>query len=178
MEFLISIIWFLLPAGFSNMSPVLFKKINFLNKPVDFGKKWFDGKFIFGKNKTYRGFFFGTLVAIFVLYLQVLVYPEMKNFSFFDYSQVNIFLLGFLFGFGALLGDLIESFLKRRVGVESGQSWMPWDQIDWVLGALILTYPILKLDWKIYLFSILIWGILHPVVNLIGYWLKIKKNKF
>ena len=159
------------------MSPVLFKWTNFLNKPVDLGKKY-NNKFLFGKNKTYRGFFFGTITGMIAFYLQVLLYPYVSEYTFFDYTEVNILIIGFLFGFGALLGDLVESFFKRRIGIESGKSWPVFDQIDWILGSLILTYPVLKLDWNIYFYIILIWGILHPVINLIGYWIGIKKNKF
>jgi CDP-2,3-bis-(O-geranylgeranyl)-sn-glycerol synthase len=39
---------------------------------------------------------------------------------------------------GALFGDIVESFFKRRIGKERGESWYPFDQLDFVLGALIL----------------------------------------
>jgi len=55
-------------------------------------------------------------------YLQVLLYPYVSEYTFFDYTEVNILIIGFLFGFGALLGDLVESFFKRRIGIESGKS--------------------------------------------------------
>jgi len=178
MEIILKILWLILPAGVANMSPVLFKWINFLNKPVDFGFKTKDEKFLFGKNKTYRGFFFGTLLGILIFYIQVRLYSFAQEYTFFDYTKVNWFLIGFLLSFGALLGDLIESFFKRRVGIESGKEWIPFDQIDWILGALFLLSFQIWLGWKIFFLTILIWGILHPIVNLIGYWLKIKKNKF
>jgi|SRR3989344_5760234 len=174
---IITTFWFFLPAGIANMSPVLFKFLNFFNYPID-SNKTFLGRPMFGKNKTYRGFFFGILMAILTVYIQRLLYPFMINYSFVDYTQINIFLLGFLFGFGALLGDLIESFFKRQLDIEPGKSFIPFDQIDWILGAIILVNIYISLNLEITIMSLVIFGLLHPMINLIGYALKIKKNKF
>src|SRR5437773_6411567 len=50
-------------------------------------------------------------------------------------------LLGVLFGAGAMAGDSAKSFFKRRLGVEPGRPWIPFDQLDFVLGALVLVAP-------------------------------------
>jgi CDP-2,3-bis-(O-geranylgeranyl)-sn-glycerol synthase len=170
--------WFLLPAGFANMAPVLFKNINFLNYPIDFDKS-FHGRPIFGHNKTFRGFFFGILTAILIVYLQSLLNPYLDpTFSLVDYNQTNIFILGFLLGFGALLGDLVKSFFKRRANIEPGESWMPFDQIDWVLGALLVTSIYIVPSLNIILISLILFSILHIVINYLGYTIGIKRNKF
>jgi CDP-2,3-bis-(O-geranylgeranyl)-sn-glycerol synthase len=44
--------------------------------------------------------------------------------------------------FGALLGDIIESFFKRRVGRKRGEDWIPFDQIDFILGVLFFSFLI------------------------------------
>ena len=169
--------YLLLPAAFGNMAPVLFKWIPFLNIPVDLNNT-FRGKPIFGKNKTYRGFLFGTLTAIFIVYLQQIFYTQTQALTVVDYSQINILLLGFLMGFGALLGDLIESFFKRQVGIGSGKPWFPFDQIDWVLGSLLISSLYISHSREIIIVSIILFGLLHPLVNLVGYYLGIKSNKF
>lgn len=166
--------WFFLPAGFANMAPVFFKKINFLNYPMDFNKS-FRGKPIFGQNKTFRGFFFGILTAILIVYLQPLVYPETQILN---YSDVNLILLGLVLGAGALLGDLIKSFIKRQLDIQPGQPWMPFDQMDWILGASLLTLLYIRLDLSVILTSIILFTVLHPIVNYIGYAIGIKSNKF
>ena len=97
-------LYLMLPAYFANMAPVFFKKVNFLNYPVDFGKK-IKGKRILGSHKTFRGFFFGIILAIIVAYVQSLISAEV---ALVDYS--NWALIGFLLGFGALLGDSVKSF--------------------------------------------------------------------
>jgi CDP-2,3-bis-(O-geranylgeranyl)-sn-glycerol synthase len=163
--------WLLLPAGFANMAPVLFKRIDFLNYPVDFNKKLF-GKPILGANKTFRGFFFGTIIGIIVVYLESLFALD----NFVGYS--NIILIGFLLGFGALFGDLVKSFFKRQMNIQPGKSFIPFDQIDWVVGSLVFISFYSIVSWQIILTSILLFGLLHPIINLVGYWMKLKKNKF
>lgn len=177
-DLLLKTLWLLLPAGIANMSPVLVKWIPFLNVPVDCGIQ-VRKRPLFGKNKTYRGFLFGTLMAIAVVYLQTLLSEPMRTYSILNYTKINVWHVGFLLGFGALLGDMIESFFKRQIGVTPGSSWPPFDQIDWILGGLVFVHFFSQpLHWSIWITGIVGFGAIHPLVNLIGYFLKIKKNKF
>ena len=177
LELIIKTFWFLLPAAVANMSPVIFKWVPFLNYPVDFNYS-FKGKPLFGKHKTYRGFLFGVLMAILVVYLQRHFYLSTISISVIDYRQVNLVLLGFLFGFGALFGDMIESFFKRQIGIKSGKSWAPFDQTDWIIGSILMVNLYINISWSIIILSVIIFGLLHPLVNVIGYLLKIKKTLF
>ena len=174
---LVKIFWFFLPAGAANMSPVIFKFVNFLNYPVDFNKK-LNSKPIFGENKTYRGLFFGIVSSILFVFLQTIIYPETKFISLINYSSINFLAFGFFLGFGALFGDLIKSFLKRQFNIPPGKPWVPFDQIDWILGAIMFIYFYVPISLKEITAAIIIFGILHPAVNFIGYLLKIKENKF
>lgn len=176
-ELLIKTFWLLLPAGIANMAPVLFKWVPLLDYPIDLNLK-FREKPLFGKNKTYRGFLFGTLIAIVIVYLQQLFYLQTKSITLIDYSKINIFLLGFSLGFGALFGDLIKSFFKRQIGIDSGKHWIPFDQIDWIIGAFIFMIFYIPISLKYFWVAIIFFGLLHPIINLIGYYLGIKKNKF
>ena len=85
-------------------------------------------------------------------------------------------LIGFLMGFGALLGDLIKSFFKRRISIKPGGKFVPFDQTDFVIGALALTMLFFKLSWQVFLLSLLLSFILHIIVNHISYWLKIRNE--
>ena len=49
--FLLKILYFMSPAYFANMAPVIFRKFNFLAIPIDFGKK-INNKPLLGKTKT------------------------------------------------------------------------------------------------------------------------------
>ena len=174
---LVKIIWFFLPAAIANMSPVLFKWVKFLDYPIDFNKTCF-GKPLLGKNKTFRGILFGILLAILFVYIQVILYPFTKEICLINYNNINFILLGFLLGFGALFGDSVKSFFKRQLNIKPGKSWIPFDQVDWIIGAILFSIFYVALSLYDVIFAIIIFGVLHPIVNLIGYFLKIKKNKF
>ncbi|MFQ5475379.1 MAG: CDP-archaeol synthase [Candidatus Nanoarchaeia archaeon] len=169
--------WLLAPAGVANMAPVLFKWLPFFDVPVDFGKN-LRGHRIFGSHKTWRGLLVGILAGIFVVYLQRLLHPFTQSISLIDYTTINIFILGFLMGFGALFGDLIESFFKRQISIKPGKPWMPWDQVDWVIGSLVFMSFYVHISLALAIASIILYGLLHILINLIGYWLRIKKTKF
>jgi CDP-2,3-bis-(O-geranylgeranyl)-sn-glycerol synthase len=170
----------MLPAAIANMMPVFARKINFLNISVDFDKKWFDNKPIFGNHKTYRGFFFGILGAIGVAYLQSLLYQYQffKEISLFNYNETSFFIIGFLFGFGVLFGDLIKSFFKRRMSIKSGDSFFPWDQLDLVIGAIVFISIIEIPPWQMVLFYLIAGPLFHVLFNHIGYWLGIREVKW
>jgi CDP-2,3-bis-(O-geranylgeranyl)-sn-glycerol synthase len=180
--------YFLVPAYFANMAPPLAKKFNILESlatPVDKGKKLRDDKHLFGANKTYRGFIVGMIGGALGGLLQLLLY----NVSFFHKISISgilydnlLFMVcfGALMGFGAIFGDLAESFFKRRLGVEPGKSLLPWDQIDLVFGAYLLAFPIVYalLSWKLFLCSILVTFFLHVLTNHIAYYLHIRREKW
>jgi len=167
---LIQVFWLFLPAGFANMAPIIFKKINFLNKPIN--------KQLFGANKTYRGFFFGILSAIIIVYIQISVSNYIpREYILISYTTTNAIFIGFLLGFGALFGDLIKSFFKRRKGIKSGEPWVIADQIDWIIGAVIFLNFYAPLSLSINIMAIIIFSIFHPLIRYVGYLLKIADKK-
>jgi CDP-2,3-bis-(O-geranylgeranyl)-sn-glycerol synthase len=131
--------------------------LEFLNIPVDFNLKWF-GKPLFGSHKTIRGYvigvFCGTFLAVYLNYFT----------KFWTLEQALI--LGFLVSFGSLLGDTIKSFFKRRAGIAPGSDWVPFDQLDYVVGALLLSALIIVWAWYDYFFIIGLSILLHVFVNI------------
>ncbi len=175
-------VYFFLPGAFANMAPVFSKNIlKWMAKPVDFGFK-VRGKPLFGKNKTFRGFFVGFVYALIVVWVQkwlFLDYPIMREIAVIDYSAINIFMLAFLMSFGVLIGDAAESFFKRQRGVEPGRSWFPFDQLDFVFGFLIFTLwtvPWLVNKWYVALILVITIPIFHVIFNIFGKLLKLKKT--
>jgi len=180
MVFVLKCIYLMLPGGFANMAPVLFRGL-FKTKPmpVDMGiKLW--GKPLFGSHKSYRGFFLGIASSILVAYLQTALYGFgfFKSISFIDYSQQSFVILGLLMGFGTLFGDLVKSFFKRRLNIAPGARFFPWDQIDWMAGLILFTYLVypLSLEMIITLFVLAI--LLHILTKHIGYFAKIDKERW
>lgn len=175
------VLWFFAPAGLSNMSAFLASKIPLLkrlNQPVDARLK-FRGKRIFGSHKTIRGFIFGTVMAIIGVSIEVLLYdtlPFLHKIIPINYSTINPLLLGFLLGFGALAGDAIKSFFKRQLSIPPGKSWVPFDQIDYILGGMVFTCFYIPLSAGQYVLLFAIWFLVHLVINFYGYILKLKRQ--
>ncbi len=169
--------YLILPAYFANMAPVMIKKINFLRIPIDFNKT-VNNKPIFGKNKTFRGLVFGVLFAIIIAYLQFLLYSNniFVDAAIVDYS--NWLLIGFLLGLGAVIGDLVESFVKRRLNYEPGKPFVPFDQLDFVIGALIFVYPVVKLTLDKIIIILLLSFVLHIVMNHLSFYTGIRKERW
>lgn len=173
--YILNILWFLLPAYFANMAPV-FANMIFKKKalPIDFGRN------IFGNHKTYRGFVSGIFLALLIIYLQ----SYLTNFNFFreigliDYKSINLMLFGFLFGFGSMIGDLIKSFFKRRLNIPPGARFIPFDQIDYLLGAFLLISFVYFPGWKFFVYSAIVTFFANIIVNHIGYYLKLRETKW
>ncbi|RMJ04500.1 MULTISPECIES: CDP-archaeol synthase [Marinobacter] len=86
----------------ANGVPVVVARLlpNSTDWPVDAGLTWADGRPLFGPSKTWRGFILGTVAcSLFALWLEL------------------GWLFGVLFGALSLLGDLLSSFIKRRIGL-------------------------------------------------------------
>ena len=150
---------FIFPAYCANAVPVLAGG----GTPMDFGKNFFDGKRIFGDHKTFRGFFFGLLVGILVGIVEFLI---------FDYPILFIILPPL----GALVGDLLGSFAKRRIGISPGGLFPIVDQIDFVIGALLFSIPLSILTWELALVVILITPPIHLLTNYVAFKMRLKKH--
>ena len=175
--FILKCSYLMLPAYFANMAPVMVKRVNFLAYPVDFGRE-INKKPVFGRNKTFRGLFFGVLFAVIISYLQFVGHNTefLRSISFFGYD--NWLMFGFLMGIGALIGDLIKSFFKRRAGIKPGNKFIPFDQSDFVIGALIFIMPVFALTWEIFLTSLVLSFVLDILVNHAAFYLKIRNEKW
>jgi CDP-2,3-bis-(O-geranylgeranyl)-sn-glycerol synthase len=153
---------FIFPAYCANGAPVLAGG----GPALDFGKKFSDGKPIFGKNKTFRGFFFGWFIGIFVGVVEGFV------FGFATYSV----LFSVLTPLGALLGDLTGAFIKRRLSIAPGGLLPFVDQVDFVVGALVFSLPLMMVGWELAVAVLLITPPIHLFTNFLAYKLKLKNN--
>ena len=165
----VAAILFFLPAGIANMSPVVANRIPWLNKwstPIDFGHKR-GGQRILGDNKTWRGIVVGTLFGG----LTAVVISKLNANTV---ATVAPFIVGSLLGFGALAGDALESYFKRLRGVKPGDSWFPFDQLDYIVGALVLTYPFVQVPLWAIVTILAVYFIMHIVIVYVFYKLGIR----
>ncbi len=153
------------------MSPVIANKIPVLNRwktPLDFGVRY-NGQPLFGQNKTLRGVVSGTVAAL----ITGIVLYQFYSLPY----EFGIFVLGAaLMGLGALLGDAIESFFKRQKSIKPGTSWFPFDQIDYIVGGLVLSYLALTPSLELILQVLVLYFGLHLMVSYVGYRLGLKNK--
>ena len=160
---------FFLPAGASNMAPVLANKLPYITRfktPLDFGFSY-RGHRVFGKNKSWRGLFSGIIFGTFVGWL-------MHMWFFADEPLGHYLLVAAAMSAGALIGDAVESFFKRQRGIQSGNPWFPFDQTDFIIGGLlfILPFDTLSLSLVLWIFG---WFFgLHLLSAYVGYLLGLK----
>jgi CDP-2,3-bis-(O-geranylgeranyl)-sn-glycerol synthase len=179
-EYIIQAIWFILPAYFANLMIGLTRHtLNFLAFPVDFNAKMGEER-LFGKTKTFRGFVVASLAGMGIAVLQMWLsqIPEITKYNVYNYAWPQVLLFGFLLGFGAAAGDLAKSFIKRRLKIESGKSWMPFDQVDFVIGALLFVSIVTVPPLFVTVISLAIIVPLHMFINWIGYKIKFKDTMF
>jgi len=131
-ELVATAVWAMLPAYVPNNAAVLFGG----GRPIDGG--WtVGGRRMLGDGKTWRGTAAGWAVgALVAVVLNQLVEPAS--------DALGVGLPGFPLAvllalpLGAMLGDIVASFLKRRTGRERGAPFPGLDQLDFVVGALLL----------------------------------------
>ncbi|HSH18295.1 MAG TPA: CDP-archaeol synthase [Candidatus Saccharimonadales bacterium] len=174
--------WFMVPAFIANGAPLLAARMPLIQKwntRLDFGKR-FHGRPLLGSHKTWRGLVSGMVVATVVLWLQQLFAAHFNWTSLFtggiDYPALPTLILGPLFGLGALGGDAIESFFKRRRGTRSGGSWVPFDQIDYIIGAVLVSLPFVVLTMRQYVLIFVIWFLMHLAGSYVGWRIGLKEQ--
>jgi len=170
-DLILKSMYFFLPAYLANMFPNLLNKLPWLKQPIN--------KKLFGAHKTWRGLIIAIIIGGLTFWVQKLLYIQNvgRSLALIDYADFSL-LLGFLLGAGAILGDLLESYFKRKNNLKPGESWVPWDQLDFVIGALLLSFLVFIPRISVIVVICLISPLLHILANLIGYYLGINKNKW
>jgi CDP-2,3-bis-(O-geranylgeranyl)-sn-glycerol synthase len=170
---LLSALWIMLPAYVPNSAAAVFGG----GIPIDGGRTHRDGRRLLGDGKTWRGFILGVATGIVVGLLQIWV----RQMAGWEALPALTVLVVILLATGALLGDLVKSYFKRRLGRERGAPWLIADQYDLVAGAfalvLIFDYPwfISTVTLPILVIILIITPILHKTVNVIGYLIRVKE---
>lgn len=172
-------LYLMLPAYIANMAPAFFSHLKMgriLDSPIDIGRKY-KGVRIFGDHKTVKGFLFGTFFGVLMCLGQFWIFNGgwLMDLSVVNYTYYGAVAIGGLMGFGALVGDSVESFFKRRIGIKPGGCWPVFDQIDFVLGAVVFASIVIEFPLDILIAILVVSPILPVIANIIGYFLGIKK---
>lgn len=166
---IIEALYFILPAYVANMVPVLVHHISWGKEPIDAGEK-LGGRRIFGSHKTWRGMISGTAAAVITIFLQRLAG------SYENIPLGMLAVMGFLLGAGALVGDLVKSFFKRRLGIAPGRPWILFDQLDFVIGALAAVSLVYVPPFSHIVIIFLATPLLHLLANCAAFVVGLKKT--
>ncbi|MFX1511696.1 MAG: CDP-2,3-bis-(O-geranylgeranyl)-sn-glycerol synthase [Promethearchaeota archaeon] len=160
-------IWFVGPAYIANGFTPIWGRGERFNAPIDMNRYFSDGNRLLGDGKTIRGGLGGLVMG----FLSGIIQNELKIFNM-HFSL----LLSFLLAFGAILGDSIGSFIKRRLNRTRGESVLGLDQLGFLVTALVLANvflpdQVLSQYWIILIPTTLI---IHRGMNIFAYFLHIK----
>ena len=162
---LVQLLYLMAPAYAANMAPPFVRYWPWWNRPIS--ERWL------GSHKTLMGFGLGVAAAVVTAFAQSRIAWPGTIADYRDWLD-----LGVRMGVGAMLADSAKSLVKRRVGVAPGRPWVPWDQVDFVLGALVLVWPRIALSAIDVLVILLVSVVGHIAVNHAGYWIGVRDVKW
>jgi len=170
----VTAVWAMLPAYVPNNVAVLAGG----GKPIDGGQTMGDRR-ILGDGKTRRGTVVGTAAGTAVALGLTEIAPTVSEVIGVQLPTFSV-TVGLGLAFGAMLGDIMASFLKRRTGRERGASFPGLDQLDFVVGALACVW-VLAPAWTARTFTapvlvavLVLTPLLHVVTNVGAYALGLK----
>jgi CDP-2,3-bis-(O-geranylgeranyl)-sn-glycerol synthase len=155
------------PMYFANAAPLL--SFNYHSKiPIDFGKK-IGKERIFGKGKTWLGTEIGILSGLAAACIFGFALPAVYEII------PNYFAVSALLAIGAVLGDIAKSFLKRRIGIESGEMWIFADQLDFIAGGFLLSAAVRSPEIIVVAVIVVATIFIHIITNFAAFKMRIKK---
>jgi CDP-2,3-bis-(O-geranylgeranyl)-sn-glycerol synthase len=166
---IINLVIFILPAYVANAAPVAFRTGS--SPPMDMKLKWWDKRRILGKGKTILGFIVGVAAGTGAGAIIALFIP------FYPVIETGI-VVAFLLSLGAMSGDTLGSFVKRRLNFTKGKPFYIMDQLSFIIMALVFVYAYgavpAFLDLPGIALLIIITIILHIGTNYIAFKLGLK----
>ncbi|MCK5386644.1 MAG: CDP-archaeol synthase [Gammaproteobacteria bacterium] len=159
-ELVIKILFLLLLA---NGTPIIAKKLlgSRLTFPLDGGKKFIDGRPLFGTSKTIRGI----ISSIFITSIGAVLI---------GYSLQT----GALFAVVSLTGDLVSSFIKRRLGLPSGSRTLGLDQLPESTLPLLFYWSVFGLDIPTAVTIVVIFFICELILSRVMFRLHIRDHPY
>lgn len=181
--------WLLLPligGGLAHGLAMKYGWTPWLAVPIDRGRT-FRGVRWFGDNKTWRGPVYVGLGFGVVLALQSVISASggmMSRVYALHTGAPAWFAIGFGLGAAAMLGELPNSFIKRRAGIVPGagaegqHAWFfyLYDQVDLLLPLVPLWGCLGAFTWQRLLISVALVTVIHQALSSIGFRLGMRKT--
>lgn len=182
-------LWVLIPAFAANALATFSRR---KGPRMDLGRTWpWDGRPILGRSKTWLGFFLGGAlggcVGLLQAWLILLAPPDLQVVPRFGPTLLASVAPVLTLTFGAMVGDAVGSFLKRRQGLSSSAPAPLLDQWPLLLvpiALLAVLFPglfysafwpalapgLLTLGWVL-----VVTLFLHTAFNWLGYLMRVKE---
>lgn len=147
----------------ANGAPIIFRWLSGPRYawPLDADILLADGRPLFGASKTLRGLLAALLCTTLLAWL--MGWPP---------------LLGLLFAAMAMLGDLLASFIKRRLAIPASGMAPGLDQIPESLLPLLAVRGVLELSWLQIIFIVLAFIVLDYLLSYLLYRLHIRQHPY
>ncbi|MFA7388748.1 MAG: CDP-archaeol synthase [Thiohalobacteraceae bacterium] len=147
----------------ANGAPILARKLlhRRFEQPIDNHRRLADGQPLFGSSKTWRGVF-AALLATPVAALILSLSPW----------------IGLLAAVFAMAGDLLSSFIKRRMHFAPSDMALGLDQVPESLLPLLVIGPLLGIGWSTVLLLTLVFLVLELALSQVLYRLNIRKRPY
>jgi hypothetical protein len=188
--------WLSLPVavtGILHMVVVKAKLLEALKVPLD-GGRTLGGERIFGDNKTWRGVVVMIAGSVAVGAIQGLLggrWAEASGVECLPFARLGggshlagYALVNLVHGIGYVVGELPNSFAKRRLSITPGKTgaglagafFFLLDQADSVVAALVVGQLVFGFGWKLVLVGALCLTGLHLFINASLYFTKVRRN--
>lgn len=163
-----------------------------LDRPIDGGRHWRDGRRLFGENKTWKGLA-GMVVlgaAAAVAWGALLRGRHLEELDLFYRQHGNGVafnaLVGALLGLAYALFELPNSFLKRRLGIAPGRTatggrrwgFVALDQADSIVGCALVVAVFCPVSGWFLAGLVVVGAGTHIVVNVLLYAAHLRRNMF
>ena len=180
----LAVLWLLLPAYIANAFATLPRG---RGPPMDLGRTWSrDGRRILGPSKTWAGFLFAGFAALpfglLEAWLILLAPPSLQLVPVLAPTVLAAVPVAAILTFGAMTGDALGSFIKRRLDRPSGSRTFLLDQMPFVLVPIAVGLVFYEpLFWGVFasvyaIVWLLVYTLgLHAVFNWVGYKAGLKK---
>lgn len=169
-------VWILLPTYIPNNVAVLVGG----GRPLD-GGATYRGRRLLGDGKTVRGSVGGAIAGVLVAVGLTLLRPVVEPLVGITLPRFPPAVIVAL-PVGAIVGDIAGSFLKRRADYARGAAIPLLDQLDFLVGAAVLTllvapgWLLATVSPTVAAIAVVLTPLLHRLANILAYVLGLKQE--